>query len=245
MSQDDDHDSSKRPLSDCIPHRDDLAFRSDSPCPADCQDPTCRATHAGHHPYRHSVSCTLNREAQEKFGAGSAEDSANEASARRNTMPFAHRDVSLDMPKPVVSYRSSILSTATEPCTDGMTNRRYSVVDFSEQGSVKHLVLLKHLPQSPEGRPARPDIPKVRVISPPDWLRRPSHVPGKIEGRLRRVESRSTPHVVNRLGSFSMVPFLGDSTASDLEEARARLRPTAPRTSTAEDRVDSGLRRSR
>lgn len=38
-------------------------------------------------------------------------------------------------------------------------------------------------------------VPKVRVASPPPWLKNPTHTPGKIEGRLRRVVSRGGPYL--------------------------------------------------
>ncbi|KAM0241298.1 hypothetical protein ACHAPO_002103 [Fusarium lateritium] len=47
--------------SDCVPDR----LLSKSPrafhVQEECSDPSCRATHAGHHPTRHSISCTTRR----------------------------------------------------------------------------------------------------------------------------------------------------------------------------------------
>ncbi|CAG1963520.1 unnamed protein product, partial [Fusarium graminearum] len=47
--------------SDCVPDR--LLSKSPraSHVQEECSDPSCRATHAGHHPTRHSISCTTRR----------------------------------------------------------------------------------------------------------------------------------------------------------------------------------------
>ncbi|KAK3944740.1 hypothetical protein QBC46DRAFT_337432 [Diplogelasinospora grovesii] len=41
-------------------------------------------------------------------------------------------------------------------------------------------------------------VPRLRVSSPPPWLKHPSNRPGSIEGRLQRVESKSTPYLSQR-----------------------------------------------
>ncbi|KAI8671626.1 ATP synthase subunit delta, mitochondrial [Fusarium keratoplasticum] len=53
----------KRPtrLSDCVPHRPTLNSSSDKDAEGKCSDPGCRATHAGHHPVRHSIECAARR----------------------------------------------------------------------------------------------------------------------------------------------------------------------------------------
>ncbi|RSM03102.1 hypothetical protein CEP52_007580 [Fusarium oligoseptatum] len=53
----------KRPtrLSDCVPHGPGLDSSSDNDAEEKCSDPGCRATHAGHHPVRHSIECAARR----------------------------------------------------------------------------------------------------------------------------------------------------------------------------------------
>ncbi|KAK0623427.1 hypothetical protein B0T14DRAFT_564787 [Immersiella caudata] len=44
------------------------------------------------------------------------------------------------------------------------------------------------------------NVPKVRVSSPPSWLKEPTHTPGSIEGKLRRVTSREGPLTPSQAG---------------------------------------------
>lgn len=44
-------------FSDCVSRRHGGKSSHGSPSSGKCSDPGCRATHAGHHPFRHSISC--------------------------------------------------------------------------------------------------------------------------------------------------------------------------------------------
>ncbi|KAL2693717.1 hypothetical protein Neosp_000280 [[Neocosmospora] mangrovei] len=48
-------------LSDCVPDRPTLDPSSDNDAEEKCSDAECRATHAGHHPVRHSIECAARR----------------------------------------------------------------------------------------------------------------------------------------------------------------------------------------
>ncbi|KAF4981339.1 hypothetical protein FZEAL_2824 [Fusarium zealandicum] len=58
----------KRPtrLSECVPGRSTQASSTTSMSDAKCSDPGCRATHAGHHPVRHSIECAARRSLKEQ-----------------------------------------------------------------------------------------------------------------------------------------------------------------------------------
>lgn len=48
-------------FSDCVSRRHGGESSHGSPSSGKCSDPGCRATHAGHHPFRHSISCGSHR----------------------------------------------------------------------------------------------------------------------------------------------------------------------------------------
>ncbi|KAJ4268788.1 hypothetical protein NW762_002856 [Fusarium torreyae] len=51
----------KSKFSDCVPNRLMSGSPRDSHSQEECSDPGCRATHAGHHPIRHSIGCVTRR----------------------------------------------------------------------------------------------------------------------------------------------------------------------------------------
>ncbi|KAM5365324.1 hypothetical protein ACJZ2D_011040 [Fusarium nematophilum] len=66
----------KRPtrLSNCVPRRRTRGSSSDSVSEDKCSDPGCRATHAGHHPIRHSIECAARRSIRDQEGDDEARE---------------------------------------------------------------------------------------------------------------------------------------------------------------------------
>ncbi|KAI1808522.1 hypothetical protein F4811DRAFT_548910 [Daldinia bambusicola] len=61
----------------------------------ECDNPMCRATHAGHYPYRHSITCALHRSEEAERSAGSARSLLvpNKASIAHPTNPQPRKDI--------------------------------------------------------------------------------------------------------------------------------------------------------
>ena len=55
-----------RKLSEYVPHHADYTWQPEVSSESECNDPTCRATHEGYRPYRHSVGCIAYKEAHGK-----------------------------------------------------------------------------------------------------------------------------------------------------------------------------------
>lgn len=55
-----------RKLSEYVPRRADYTWKPEASSEGGCNDPTCRATHKGYRPYRHSVGCIAYKEAYGK-----------------------------------------------------------------------------------------------------------------------------------------------------------------------------------
>ncbi|KAI0835539.1 hypothetical protein F5Y06DRAFT_305808 [Hypoxylon sp. FL0890] len=59
----------------------------------ECDDPMCRATHDGHHPYRHSITCALHRSEEAEKCRGSHKLLASDnASVSRLPNPLSNKD---------------------------------------------------------------------------------------------------------------------------------------------------------
>ncbi|KAI1464780.1 uncharacterized protein F4812DRAFT_467024 [Daldinia caldariorum] len=60
----------------------------------ECDDPMCRATHAGYYPYRHSITCALHRSEEAERSAGSARRLlvSNKAAIAHPTNPQPRKD---------------------------------------------------------------------------------------------------------------------------------------------------------
>ncbi|KAK0646022.1 hypothetical protein B0T16DRAFT_412441 [Cercophora newfieldiana] len=83
-------------------------------------------------------------------------------------------------------------------------------------------------------------VPRVRVSSPPSWLKQPTHTPGSIEGKLRRVASRERHFVSQQAGIDEVPQNQHDPQISDVQppmkrrqsqqvrkaESQTRLRPS-------------------
>ncbi|KAK0711188.1 hypothetical protein B0H67DRAFT_278671 [Lasiosphaeris hirsuta] len=102
--------------------------------------------------------------------------------------------------------RHSAREKSESTTTGTLSPRALAAEDITERTSSPIMGRLKVLARQPssgmlervlevEVEEGGRHIPKVRVASPPPWLKHPTHTPGNIEGRLRRIASRGGPYL--------------------------------------------------
>lgn len=202
--------------SECISHRSDNEQIDDR-----CNDPTCRATHPGHKPYRHSVSCSELRSAH-----STDEVSTDNPPQMEHHSPHReHRGH--DTTKPVhqehqedddFRHEERHARRAREP-VDQQNQHEYGYSSSDRPGpgtrnlqrTETHERYHRHPhSHSPDNGPSRKEShrrrehraevrpqerrPRSRIRSPPGWLRGQSDYPDSIDSdRLNEFHAKNGP----------------------------------------------------
>jgi len=171
-----------------------------------------------------------------------------------------------------LGQQSEVIATAADKWSPGLSTAE-STTDKTLSPTLRRVRLLKHVPSSGnlesviEVDVAAGDnqtVPRVRVSSPPSWLRQPTQKLGGIEGRLRHVGSKESPLVppqvsINEVSQHPTSPHLPDVPAPAVKpqsgqvrrmESQQHLRPGNQSSSgqyqqTAAKPTDPGLQDSR
>ncbi|KAI1410178.1 hypothetical protein F5Y13DRAFT_202535 [Hypoxylon sp. FL1857] len=90
----------------------------------ECDDPMCRATHDGHHPYRHSITCALHRteEADQCRGSDEGLIASDNASVARLPNPLSNRDTSQSFDHIIHRHYSTVFHHHVEGHLDSGTD---------------------------------------------------------------------------------------------------------------------------
>ena len=257
--------------SDCISRRSDSEHKDEQ-----CNDPTCRATHPGHRPYRHSVSCSELRSAysfdetsadnpQQKEHTSHRErdrhDEGEQVQRSRDDDDSVHEERHDRQGREPVGQRDrreyEYYSERPEPRTHDVrrteTHERYHRHPHShspDQGPSRHDSHRDRERRAEvEPQTNRPNRPRSRIRSPPDWLRgRPDH-PDSISTNSDRLDEfqakrtyprggtthsreQVTSHRPHRPSGLSHRYWANEETEEeDFRDVRRRLSPAKPRTS--------------
>ncbi|KAI1375923.1 hypothetical protein F4677DRAFT_460162 [Hypoxylon crocopeplum] len=160
------------------------------PCiKVECDDPICRATHDGHYPYRHSITCALHRsEEAEKTRASSKELSTSEnASVVRPLKPQSNEDA--PPASNYASYRHRSIDFhdpyyVTEHLTSRMGHGFHELYTQHEERSLNET----RMPALPSGLVAKPRVPSFSPRASPTPV-----APSTQVSRLRSVEEVVPP----------------------------------------------------
>ncbi|KAI8966744.1 hypothetical protein F5Y11DRAFT_354108 [Daldinia sp. FL1419] len=188
----------------------------------ECDNPMCRATHAGHYPYRHSITCALHRSEELERCRGSPREfqgiQSKEVTLQPSTDTIHRRyitgnanhgtrhlhcsrvDEAANEPgHSITGQAQEFKSTETECASyinQGYRDSRDIISNYATtEDDVTGRVHTSNAAGAikRDARSRRP-LPKSRVFSPPPWLQAPSKEAGDARSRLRHIEVRNHGH---------------------------------------------------
>ncbi|KAH8894843.1 hypothetical protein GQ53DRAFT_744258 [Thozetella sp. PMI_491] len=147
-----------------------------------CGNPSCAPYEKSHHPFRHSIGCQMRQEAHgtsknmtpgdDLFSNSSSASPARLTSTQAKVKRLYQRAEDLHHAQHIMEH--------------------IAAAEQSDAVHTDHGLHAGEIPNTAQQREVHPpSMPRVRAYSPPLWLMHPSREPGSVDGRLRRVESRS------------------------------------------------------
>ncbi|KAI2471636.1 hypothetical protein F4781DRAFT_88429, partial [Annulohypoxylon bovei var. microspora] len=172
-------------------HKDGLDHEVSS-TRVECDNPICRATHEGHYPYRHSITCALHR----------SDEAGRSRASLKNSFVSDEGSVICVTGSRSSKEASRPLNIAHWHHYSGFHDSHHSHGITSGRAADEHKIVNEHpIPTISRGvadyTPDKTPIPKSRVVSPPSWLKTPRKEAGDAKSRLHHINPKDHRHLSN------------------------------------------------